>query len=280
MFELHQLEQLVTIAEQGTITKAAEILHISQPALTRSIQKLEDDLGINLFSRSKNKVILNETGLFAVELAYKIIEGAKYMVERIHAFEKSQQSITIGSCAPGPLWVLESVLKKDYSSAQITSAIVDDETILKNFEDDIYQIIITTKPINNENIFSHPFCHEKLCISLPPAHPLSNYTNVSFEDLNGESLLLYSMIGFWYNLCKEMMPDSLFIVQDQTNTLNELIKFSALPNFITNISIKHNRETSNRIIIPINNPEANVQFYCSCKKSSKKKYQSYFIYED
>ncbi|MFV0395179.1 MAG: LysR family transcriptional regulator [Coprobacillaceae bacterium] len=218
MFELYQLEQLVTIAEQGTISKAAEILHISQPALTRSIQKLEDDLGIKLFSRSKNKMILNETGLLAVELAYKIIEDAKYIVEKLHAFEKSQQSITIGSCAPGPLWELESILKKDYSSAQITSEIVDDEALLKNFEDDIYQIIITTKPINDENIFSQPFCHEELCISLPPAHPLSNYPNVSFEDLNGESFLLYSLIGFWYDLCKEMMPDSLFIVQDKTNT--------------------------------------------------------------
>ena len=46
MIEFYQLEQLLTIAKVGTISKAAEVLLISQPALTRSIQRLEDELGI------------------------------------------------------------------------------------------------------------------------------------------------------------------------------------------------------------------------------------------
>ena len=47
--KLHQLECLVTVAEAGTISKAAEILMFSQPALTRAIQSLEDELGYPLF---------------------------------------------------------------------------------------------------------------------------------------------------------------------------------------------------------------------------------------
>lgn len=52
MPELNQLHQLVTIAETGTISKAAEIIHISQPALTRSMQKLETEWNVTLFDRS------------------------------------------------------------------------------------------------------------------------------------------------------------------------------------------------------------------------------------
>ena len=73
MIELYQLEQLVTIAKAGTISKAAEILLISQPGLTRSIQRLEDELGLKLFDRKKNKITLNDNGIMAVEYAKKYL---------------------------------------------------------------------------------------------------------------------------------------------------------------------------------------------------------------
>ena len=73
MIELYMLIQLVAIAENGTISKAAEQLHISQPALSRTINKLEDILDMKLFDRSKNKVTLNENGLLAVKYAKKVL---------------------------------------------------------------------------------------------------------------------------------------------------------------------------------------------------------------
>lgn len=72
--ELHQLQYLVMIADVGTVSKAAEILLISQPALTRSIQKLEDELGYPLFDRVKNRLILNDNGELAVKHAKKILK--------------------------------------------------------------------------------------------------------------------------------------------------------------------------------------------------------------
>lgn len=56
MLETNQLSQLITIADTKTLSKAAEILHISQPALTRSIQKLESELNVTLFDRQKTKL--------------------------------------------------------------------------------------------------------------------------------------------------------------------------------------------------------------------------------
>ena len=55
MLELFQLEQLVAFADSGTLSKAAEHLHISQPTLTRAMQKLEDEFGVPLFQRSMER---------------------------------------------------------------------------------------------------------------------------------------------------------------------------------------------------------------------------------
>lgn len=55
MIELYQLMQLVSIGKYGTLSKAAEALHLSQPALTRSMQKLENELQVSLFHRQKTR---------------------------------------------------------------------------------------------------------------------------------------------------------------------------------------------------------------------------------
>ena len=74
MLELFQLEQLVAFADSGTLSKAAEHLHISQPTLTRAMQKLEDEFGVPLFQRSKNKLEFNENGALASDYARKLLE--------------------------------------------------------------------------------------------------------------------------------------------------------------------------------------------------------------
>lgn len=62
MLDLLELEQLAAFAEYGTLSKAAQELHISQPTLTRTMKRLEEEFGVPLFVRGKNKIELNETG--------------------------------------------------------------------------------------------------------------------------------------------------------------------------------------------------------------------------
>lgn len=59
MIEIYLLEQLAAFARCGTLSKAAEELLISQPALSRSMKKLEDDLGVKLFIRENKKLLLD-----------------------------------------------------------------------------------------------------------------------------------------------------------------------------------------------------------------------------
>ena len=73
MLTLEQLEQLVAVADYGTLSAAAEALHISQPTLTRSMQKLETEFAVPLFIRSKNKLTFHENGVLATEQARRIL---------------------------------------------------------------------------------------------------------------------------------------------------------------------------------------------------------------
>ena len=66
LLDLPELEQLVAFADCGRLSKAAEKLNISQPTITRTMQHLEEEFGVPLFERSKNRISLNETGQRAV----------------------------------------------------------------------------------------------------------------------------------------------------------------------------------------------------------------------
>ncbi|MCD8028484.1 MAG: LysR family transcriptional regulator [Erysipelotrichaceae bacterium] len=92
--------------------------------MTRSIQRLEDELGIKLFNRSKNKITINENGLLAVKYAKKILNQTNQMIDGLHAFDLSHQIISIGSCAPASIWGLESVFHEKYPNMNIISRLV------------------------------------------------------------------------------------------------------------------------------------------------------------
>lgn len=276
MFELNQLEQLLAIAEYKTVSKAAEELHLSQPALSRSIKRLEDELQVSLFERQKNKMTLNQNGELALEYAKKILDEANNMEEKLQAFERSQHTISLGACAPVPLWQLTPLLSRLYPDMVIQSELKTAEQLIRGLDNNIYKIIITVTPSDNPEIVCQKYCEEHLFVSLPPAHPLAGHKELHLNDLNGQSVLILSKIGFWYDICKEKMPDSLFLVQEEISALDELRKSSALPSFATDLT-GSGANNENRILIPLLDPEVNVTFYYHIKKSNAKIFQKFIL---
>lgn len=271
MIELYQLEQLVTIAEAGTISRAAEILLISQPGLTRSIQRLEEDLGLKLFDRKKNKVTLNDTGLLAVKHAQTVLNETNNMILQLQRYDRSKRTISIGSYAPAPIWGLSYIFNKLYPEIKVTCDIDSKENILmEGLKNHQYSIIVLNHPIDDENYICIDLFEEYLYLSVPPAHPLGLFKEISFKELNGESILLLSPIGFWNEICLKMIPKSRLLIQEDNVVFNELTKLSALPNFESNITILRKVKEENRISIPIVDKEAHVKYYAIFNKDSKK----------
>lgn len=274
MFELNHLEQLIAFSECETLSKAAETLLISQPALSRSMQKLESEIGVILFDRTKNKIALNDNGNMAVELAKKIIADSHNMVKQLNDYDRSKHTINIGSCAPAPLWNLSPIISNLYSEFTISADVKNTKQILDGFNNGLYQIIIMPKPIKSNDLICLEYCKEHLLLSLPPAHPLSLKKEIYLKDLENETMLLYSEIGFWYDMCMEEMPNTKFIVQSSRADFNILVQSTVLPSFSSDLDNAKNSSPQNRIILPIKDKCANPTFYCILRKSDKSRFSN------
>ncbi|MEE0966871.1 MAG: LysR family transcriptional regulator [Bacilli bacterium] len=271
---LERLKQLVTISEVKTLSKASEILLISQPALTRSIQKLEEELDIKLFDRTKNKIVLNDNGELAVKYAKKIIKETEEMKNNLKTYDQNKKMINIGAIAPMPIIGLKYIFNNLYPQTQITDNMITDESLLlKGLDNNEYSVIVLSHPIEDKKYICNAFFEEKLYLSLPLNHPMTSLKDISFEKLNGTSVLLRSKLGYWRELKEKVIPNSVLIFQEDEIILNELIRSSSLPSFRTDISLQRLKEPENRTYIPFINKEAHVQFYIIYKKKDKQLFE-------
>ena len=264
VFEIYQLEQLLAFAEYGTLSGAAERLHVSQPALSRSMQRLETELQVPLFDRQKNQIEFNENGRMAADCARQVMDKCQDMISRLQAFDRSQRTILVGSCAPAPLWEIPPVLSDLYPDRTISSEMRENDMLLQGLRDDVYQLIILPYPVEEPGITCVKYGEEHLYFSLPPAHPLSGSKGLYMRDLNGETMLLRNRLGFWRDVTDQKMLDTRFLEQEDI-AFNELVKSSALPSFTTDVAFHREGNPVNRINIPILDEEANVTYYCLYK---------------
>ncbi len=271
MIEIYLLEQLAAFAQYGTLSKAAEELHISQPALSRSMKKLEEDLGVKLFVRESKKISLNETGQLAAALAQSQVNQNKEMVSRVIAFDRSLHSIRIGACAPQPMTDLMPILQDHFGDE-----LVYGEKLLSGMQNGAYQIGIIRAPIENSGLFFQRYTTEHLYIVVPESHRLAEKESVKFSDLAGEKFLLYQHIGFWKSVCEDYMADTIFLIQPDRETFADLVMNTDYPAFSSDVILKASGTPNGRIAIPIDEEKARYTFYIACRNEDKRKYAAFF----
>ncbi|MBD5469652.1 MAG: LysR family transcriptional regulator [Lachnospiraceae bacterium] len=268
MLDLNELEQLITFADMGTLSLAAEKLHISQPTITRTMQNLEEVFGVSLFVRGKNKIILNDTGIKAVEQARQLLSAADNALKTVRAFDKSLHTITISSCAPAPLWYVLPALSSVYPDMTIASSIKNMHAICEDLDSESCQLAILPHNMQYDHYKNIPFLKENLSVCVPASHDLAKRSFVTFSELNGFNFLLKSEIGFWDEMCRVQMPASKFLVQTNLFEFEELVRESSLPCFTTDLAKDDQNLLTDRIKIPVTDPEANVTYYLVCHSQS------------
>lgn len=264
MPELHQLEQLVCFAECGTLSQAAERLHLTQPALSRSMQRLEEEFGVPLFTRSKNRLALNETGQLAVRQAQEILAQSQEMLERVRAFDRARRTIAVASCAPAPLWELTPLLSGLYPGMTISAVMEPTAALLPGLRNGLFQLAVLPYPVDEEGICCLRWGEEQLFLSAPAGHPLAEQDSVSFAELDGETILLFSDIGSWHELHTAHMPHARFLLQSDRETFKQLVHSSSLLSFVTDRSQRRDGPRPGRVRVPIRDPEAHAVYYCAC----------------
>lgn len=261
MPELNQLVQLLAIARCGTLSAAAEQLHLSQPALSRSMQKLEDELGFALFDHGKNKITLNATGEMAVSLARQVVDSMQGFVDRLQTFDRSRHTIAIGSCAPAPLWDLVPRANRLYPELAVSSELNGNPVLVNGLLHGQYQLAVLPQPPREEGVHSFLLGTERLFLSLPPDHPLAGARELTFNEIDGQSILLLTGIGFWMETCRQKLPHSHLLIQQQAEDYNALIRVADLPFFVTDLALQRATLQEDRAAVPLTDPEARATYY-------------------
>ena len=240
MLDLNELEQFVTFAKYGTLSKTAEILNISQPTITRTMQHVEEAFEVTLFERGKNRIALNETGEKAVECAEKLLREAENAIQTVQTFDKNMHTIKVESCAPAPLWTLLPDLTARFHENVISSRLTAIKEIVRHVREGECDIGILPGPLKayenaecemqeektEKDLVDVSYLREKLNVCIPKDHELAEKEELTMAQINGFNCLLRDQIGFWTDLCHEKIPASKFLVQTDEFAFEELIRAS------------------------------------------------------
>ena len=278
MIDTYLLEQLIAVKECGTLSAASEKLNLTQPSLTRSMQKLEKLLGVPLFDREKNRVALNENGILAAEHANLILLEEQNMIDQVRALDRSKRMITVGTIAPGPMFELSPLLSSIYPDKTISTEVrKEEEELLQGLADRTYQMIILNHSFESPAINCVPCGIEQLFFSVPRDHRIAKREECSFAEMNGESFLMAAEVGYWEQIVRKNLPNSRFLLQNDLDALLEIIKSSTVPSFATDVTNRTiNSPEENRAYIRITDEDATEYFYCCCRSDEAKKYQRWF----
>lgn len=270
--ELRQLKYIMKIAECGTMLKASEELYISQSGLTRSLKALEKELGVELFDRISNRLLLNEYGKIVIEGAKNILDEVVQIQKQIKNQYNLNTSMLIGSCAPAPLWAIKYTLRHQYPELSFQyETISQAEELLHGLNNHYYSAIILDYPIQREDVICFKICEEILNISTTADQLISSKKELTFKELNGYNFLEYSNTGYWHEVCVNNMPDSHFIIQSDFESYKILQQQSSLFTFRTNLTIPRFQLYEDRVYIPIMDKEAALSFYFICNKKEYSK---------
>lgn len=276
MIEIFLLEQLDAFARKGSLQQAAAELHLSQPALTRSMKKLESILGVSLFQRSSSKIALNETGKVAAEYARRVLDADREMVERTLAFDRRRRTIILGSCAPLPIQELLPVLQEHFAGMAITTEIADDTQLTEGLKSGLYQLAILHAFPEDATLACQRYLDERLYVTLPGGHPLATKKEVFFQDLEGIPILTSGNTGFWLDLCRGKLKEANLLIQNSPDAMTELVDASTLPVFNSDRMLERGYGVPGRVSVPIADSEARTTYYIACRSTERKRYAPIF----
>lgn len=266
--ELEQLKQLNSIASNGTLSRAAEELHLSQSALSRSIQKLENELGTPLFDRTKNRMRLNDAGELALHHARIVLSEAARLEEALAEHLRKQSTLRIGTCAPAPLWRMVPAIAEKEPDLLVVPRLASLNDIESDLLSGIIDLAILPYRMDLPSVIALPFMEEHLYAALPPEHPLAENETITLADLDGETFLLYQRVGFWREICERHMPHAHYVVQDDYLIFSQLSQTSPLPGFVTDAS-ETERFMGDRVIVPITDDDAHARYHLTVLKSAE-----------
>ncbi|NLD14048.1 MAG: LysR family transcriptional regulator [Gammaproteobacteria bacterium] len=191
---LTELRYIVTLAQEQHFGRAADRCHVSQPTLSVGVKKLEDELGVLIFERSKGAVRVTPVGEGIVAQARRVLEQAQTIRELAQAGKNQLTApLRVGAIyTVGPYLFPQLIPLLHQSAPEMPLYIEENFTHvlrdkLRNGELDV---IIIALPFQDVDVLTKPMYDEEFCVLLPAHHHWTSEQSIDSQMLNDKSLLL------------------------------------------------------------------------------------------
>ena len=271
MIEMRLLEILAAFSEERTQAAAAEKLHISQPTLSSSMRKLEEEIGAPLFERTKNRMALNENGKTAAEFAGRILREEAEMRTRIQELERRKHTVSFALCSHSPIVKITMAASQAFPDIQLNTVFcADTETMVQGLVNHLYTFTLTESPILDEQIYGFPCYTERLVALIPEDQPEANRASISLDELKEHQMLFFCNGGAWERYIRRKLKDGEFI--PQTNFADYCSLINSLPvwAFGSDTQVAALSIPPGHKAVLVSDEDAHLDYWCSCLKEKKK----------
>lgn len=225
-----QLKYFQEVAKHQHLTKAAQALNVSQPALSKTISKLEMRLGYQLFDRTGRQIRLNSLGQAYLKTVDTIfLELQKSEKELAFLTEKQNRLISVAVTIPTILPELLGGFLKTNPQAQFRQYQAFAQRMQSQLESGEIDVGISTFPIQGENIEWYPIIEEEILLAVPLTHPLALRKSIELTEVRNDPFIVmppgYGFRDLTENLCAQagFYPDFAF-EGDETGVTYELVE--------------------------------------------------------
>lgn len=216
---LRNIEYFLSIAETGSFSKSARILHISQPALSQAIIKLEEEMNAKLFIRHHNTTQVTRAGELFLEDAQEILLLSEQIKRKMLDIEKGEEGeIRIGlSQYNGQIYFANTILELKTQYPKIKMTIIEDYSwsLEQKLSEGKIDVAFITEPYNREELLREHLFYEEILLAAPLNHSITvipptkpeDIGSVDLSRLKDEYFVLmkpdFPLRIFTDNLCKE-----------------------------------------------------------------------------
>ncbi|MGM0951752.1 MAG: LysR substrate-binding domain-containing protein [Pseudomonadota bacterium] len=191
---LTELRYVVTLARERHFGRAAERCHVSQPTLSVAVKKLEDELGIPLFERSKSSIRVTETGQRIIEQAQRVLDQVGVIRDMAQDGKNQLNSpLKVGAIYTIGPYLFPHLLPELRRAAPEMPLYIEENytaSLRQKLRHSELDAIIVALPFDEPEVVTLPLYDEPFVVLLPAGHPLTEKEQITAEEMSKEQLLL------------------------------------------------------------------------------------------
>ena len=192
-FTLRQLQVFAAAARHLSHSRAAEELHLSQPAVSMQIKQLEQSIGLPLFDQVGKQIHLTDAGREMVIYSRNIAQQLEEMdavFDEMKGMERGQLNISLVSTANYFMPKLLAKFIQLHPNIHVNLFVANRDAVIKQLVENVADLAITGQPPEGVDMVSESFMQNPLVVIAAPSHPLAKVSNIQPEQLANETFLL------------------------------------------------------------------------------------------